>query len=121
LTGEILRYLLAGGLTTLVNLVTYGFLVALGAHYLLATSVAFLVAVFFAYLVNKGFVFRKGRSVEKREVLKFYGFRLLSFGIETAGLALLIEGIAFDAYLSKGFMAIVVVILNYLWSKWWIF
>ncbi len=121
MTGEILRYLLAGGLTTLVNLLTYGLFMAIGAHYLVATSIAFLVAVFFAYLVNKGFVFRKGRSVEKIEVIRFYGFRLLSFATETAGLALLIEAVGADAYLSKGLMAIVVVVLNYFFSKWWVF
>ena len=84
-------YLFFGVLTTLINYVVFGVLhVFWGDEGALAANlIAFVVAVAFAYLTNKIFVF-ESRSWRPalliREAASFVAARLFSFGLEEAGL-----------------------------------
>lgn len=121
---EVSKYLVFGVLTTLINLACYSWLVMLEIHYGIATSIAFVIAVLFAYVTNKRFVFEskvKGLRKDSIEMASFFGSRLVTFGIETAGLVLLIEIAGFGEQFSKYAMTGVVVILNYLISKRFVF
>lgn len=132
---ETISYLIFGVLTTAVNYLVYHLAkAALGAQWIVAVNtVAFLAAVVFAYITNKLFVFQEkswAPRVLVREIPAFFGARLLSFGLETAGLALCqyvllgegttiftIDGIDFCKYL----LSVVTVVLNYFISKFYIF
>ena len=121
---EVSMYLVFGVLTTLINLATYSVLVMLGVHYGIATSVAFVLAVFFAYETNKRFVFDSVKTTnreETRQIAAFFSSRLATFGVETAGLVLLIEFAGAGEQLSKYLMTAVVVVLNYVLSKHLVF
>lgn len=121
---EVSMYLVFGVLTTLINLATYSVLVMLGVHYGIATSVAFVLAVFFAYETNKRFVFDSVKTTnreETRQIAAFFSSRLATFGVETAGLVLLIEVFGAGEQLSKYLMTAVVVVLNYVLSKHLVF
>ncbi len=136
---EILLYVLFGALTTLVNFVVFKLCnVAFGEKfYLLSNVVAWIAAVIFAYLTNKLFVFESkswAPRVLLREIPSFASARLLSLGIEEAGLWLLVDVLGMDAWLldlgfvriggkmiAKVILAVVVVILNYVFSKLFIF
>jgi putative flippase GtrA len=121
---EVSMYLVFGVLTTLINLATYSVLVMLGVHYGIATSVAFVLAVFFAYETNKRFVFDSVKATageETRQIAAFFSSRIATFGVETTGLVLLIEFAGAGEQLSKYLMTAVVVVLNYVLSKHLVF
>ncbi|MDK9711868.1 GtrA family protein [Acidaminobacter sp.] len=121
---EVSMYLVFGVLTTLINLATYSVLVMLGIHYGIATSAAFVLAVFFAYETNKRFVFDSVKATareESRQIAAFFSSRVATFGVETAGLVLLIEVFGAGEQLSKYLMTAVVVVLNYVLSKHLVF
>lgn len=121
---EVSMYLVFGVLTTLINLATYSVLVMLGVHYGIATSIAFVLAVFFAYETNKRFVFNSVKAThqeESRQIAAFFSSRVATFGVETAGLVLLIEVLGAGEQLSKYLMTAVVVVLNYVLSKHLVF
>ncbi len=121
---EVSMYLVFGILTTLINLATYSVLVMVGVHYGIATSVAFVLAVFFAYETNKRFVFdsvKATRSEEGRQIAAFFSSRIATFGMETAGLVFLIEVVGAGEQLSKYVMTAVVVVMNYVLSKHFVF
>lgn len=122
---DILAYLFFGGLTTLVNFLVYvpayhwaGFSAAL------SNVIAWAAAVAFAFLTNKPFVF-KSRDWSAKTVLpelgKFVGCRLGSGLLETLFLALTVDILAWNGVLMKVIASVLVVVLNYVGSKLFVF
>ena len=117
------RYLLIGGLTTLVNFALY-FPLSRCLHYLAANVLAWVGAVVFAYLTNRAYVFRDHRRGAKhllRQGGLFAAGRLFSLGAEEGLLLLFIEGLGAGEGLTKLLAAGVVTVLNYWFSKYWVF
>lgn len=87
---EVITYVIAGLLTTLVNLVAkFIFLNLLGIEENITTALAWIVAVAFAYVINNYWVFLKGNEGAGREtvkVLKFTLGRIATYIIEAAGI-----------------------------------
>ncbi len=136
---ELISYIFFGALTTVVSLVSFRiFDIILGEKlYLLTNIISWIFAVVFAYITNKLWVFEskswKSRVVIK-ELIGFFGARILSLAIEEAGLWLMIDllnmgDIGIDIFslningnlIAKLIMQVVVVILNYVFSKLVIF
>lgn len=121
---ETVVYLIAGVLTTAVNFVSYETLFQLGIPNLTANAFAWAIAVTFAYIVNKIGVFLSSSASVKEEaikVMKFFGARLVTLGVEQAGMYIFTERIAFNRLLVKACLAVFVIILNYVFSKLFIF
>lgn len=122
---EILSYLIFGGLTTAVSMASYYICnTKWGVHYLIANVISWVLAVLFAYITNKCFVFHaKERSLAglKRELQLFFGARLLSLGMEEIGLLLLVSGLDWGENPAKFLMQGIVIAMNYGFSKWVIF
>ena len=49
---QIIRYIMTGGMTTVINYIIYILLTAVQLDYLVANSIAWLGAVIFAYYAN---------------------------------------------------------------------
>lgn len=136
---EVIFYLFFGVLTTLVNfLAFYGFSFLLGdGLYLVTNIIAWVIAVIFAYITNKLFVFESrsfSARVMLREIPEFLGARVFSLLVEEAGLWLLVGVLGMGAFsldlgifnisgqlIAKAILAVIVVILNYFFSKFIIF
>ena len=136
---ELIRYAVFGVLTTAVNLVVFRlFNVLLGTdRYLISNVIAWVAAVIFAYITNKLWVFESKSWAPKvliKEILSFFAARVLSFLIEEAGLYVFVDLLGFrdlslrifgltvgGAMIAKIILAVIVVILNYLFSKLFIF
>ena len=122
---DILAYLFFGGLTTLVNFLVYAplfYWIHLSAA--LSNVLAWVVAVAFAYLTNKPFVFKSHDWSAKTvfpELGKFVGCRIGSGLLETAVLALTVDVLAWNGILMKALVSILVVVLNYIGSKLLVF
>ena len=141
LNRETILYIIFGVATTVVNYIVFHLLYNVlwhQNHSLAANAAAFVAAVIFAFVVNKLFVF-ESRSWDavtlKREIPSFLGARIGSFGIEEAGLflaekvfklggiiAITLGGTAFDwITVVKITLAFVVVALNYVFCKLFVF
>lgn len=138
---ELILYVIFGALTTGVNFVSFWLLERIfgsdGKVYLFTNAAAWLISVIFAYVTNKIFVFESKRADAKsllKEAGEFLGARVFSFFIEEAGLWLLVDAIGLKKYsfsivgieitgqlISKVILAVVVVVLNYVFSKFIIF
>lgn len=133
---EIIMYLIMGGLTTVVSWGTYTLftwilpIVNEDILVLIANVLSWVFAIVFAYITNKIWVF-ESKSWEKHFLLKelglFVSARLLTGilemvavpGLVWLGLNQTIFGI--PGMLSKVIVSIVVVLLNYIFSKLFIF
>lgn len=122
---DILSYLFFGGLTTLVNfLVYFPCYNYLGLSATASNVIAWAVAVAFAYLTNKPFVFRSHDWSWKTvgpELAKFVGCRIGSGLLETAAIFLTVDILGWNGNLMKVILAVAVVILNYVASKLLVF
>ena len=136
---ELITYGIFGVLTTVVNFATFKlFDVILGQElYLVSNIIAWVVCVIFAYITNKLWVFESKSlkpDVVMKELFSFFAARGFSFIVEEGGLFLLVDIVGFSDYtlelfrfsisgtmISKIFVAVVVVILNYFFSKMFIF
>ena len=122
---NILSYLIFGGLTTLVNFLVYFPLYNwLRWSAVLSNSAAWVIAVIFAFLTNKPFVFKSydwSGSVVWRELTKFVGCRIGSGLFETIIVWIFVDMMCWNGNWIKIIVSILVVILNYISSKWIVF
>lgn len=122
---DVLLYLIFGALTTVVN-----YLVYLPCYNLMgmggaaSNAISWVVAVAFAYLTNKPFVFKSNDWSLKTvgpELMKFVGCRLGSGAAETAILYVAVDLLGGNGNLWKIITSVLVVILNYIASKLLVF
>lgn len=120
ITKEISAYLIAGALTTLLNFVIYYSLLYSGADYKIATTISFICAVLFAYISNKKFVFLSEKGY-LTEFVKFMSGRGLTYLLDIGSMILLVEMLGIDEYIAKLWASILIIVANYLISKFWTF
>ena len=118
---DIITYLIFGVLTTVVNYMVY-----LPAYNLLGLSasvsnvLSWIVAVAFAFLTNKPFVFKSHDWSKKTvipELTKFVSCRLASGAMETVILLVAVDMLGWNGNIWKLLTQVLVVILNYVFSK----
>lgn len=122
---ELILYFLFGGLTTLINILVYtAARKGLSMEVVPADILAWFLSVVFAYVTNKCFVFEsKSWKLRKvlREVLGFFAARLFSLGVDVVFLYVTVEILHWWEFGMKIAANVVVIILNYVFSKWLIF
>ncbi|WP_373841734.1 GtrA family protein [Limosilactobacillus sp.] len=126
---SIIAYLFWGVVTTIVNLGVFQFLSS-GVHwnYQLANVIAWFLSVLVAYFTNKVWVFGSHYSTVKaflKEFFWFYFYRALTLVMDVAimyvGVTLLKYNSPIQQFIVKIIDNVVVVIANYIFSKWLIF
>jgi len=125
LNRETITYGIIGVFTTFVNFATYYLLCnIIGIPNLISNLIAWILAVTFAYITNKTVVFLSrshSLSEEAIKVTKFFGARLVSLGVEELGLYVFVDVMGFSNMVIKAALAIIVIIINYIFSKLYIF
>lgn len=122
---DILSYLFFGVLTTLVNWLVYfpchNFL---GWSASLSNVLSWVIAVAFAFLTNKPFVFKSHDWSWKTvwpELARFVGCRVGSGVLETSVLLLCVDWLQWNGNVWKFITAVLVIVLNYVGSKFLVF
>lgn len=122
---ELLLYGIVGVITTLLNMgVFWLFVHGLNIHYAISNVIAWLVAVIFAFFANKVFVFENhgwNADVVFHEALTFFLSRAASLGVDEGGMWLMISGLHCGKMVSKLIVNIVVILINYVLGKFWVF
>ena len=122
---ELVAYLFAGVATTVVNYVVYYIATRwFGLTTMPGTWVAWALAVAFGYVVNKIFVFKThcpDAAALVREAAGFVAMRLVSLGAETVLMYLTVEVLHLNDLVMKLVINLVVIVLNYIFSKLIIF
>lgn len=123
---EMVRYVIAGGMTTVVNLLSFFLLRLLTDLSRSAANVtAIMLAIIFAYFANGFFVFRtenrKHLAGIAREFVSFVGVRLFAMLVEVVGTNLLCDSFMYNELISKLIVQVVVLVINYIFSKCFVF
>ena len=118
---EVLSYLIFGVLTTVANYLVYlPVYNLLGLSAALSNAIAWVVAVAFAYLTNKPFVFKSHDWSAKTvipELTKFVGCRVASGAAETLILLVTVDILCWNGNIWKLVTSVLVVVMNYIASK----
>ncbi|MBE5778835.1 MAG: GtrA family protein [Clostridiales bacterium] len=144
---EVVRYLIAGVLTTIIStVISFGVQFALAnkppmdafdgvarwiiacieaaspEQVVIANAVSWVFAVLFAFFINRGMVFRvRGGKGFFRELGEFTLGRVLSFVLFEQGLAWLLAKIGVSNIVNRILIQVVVIVFNYVVSKFWVF
>lgn len=122
---ELIVYIFCGLLTTIVNYAIYfACTKVFFIHYLVSNVIAWIISVIFAYLVNKIYVFASldwSRKKLIKEIWQFMAARIFSGAAETLMLLILVDMMGYPDSIIKIIAQIVVIVMNYLFSKWIIF
>lgn len=119
-----ISYLFFGVCTTLVNIVAYYLCTLVGLNTAVSTVIAWFLAVVFAYLTNRKFVFEsENKSFDSvlRETVSFFACRAITGLIDLAIMVVFVDLLFFNDMIMKIISNIIVIVLNYLASKLWIF
>lgn len=123
--GQTWSYIFFGILTTIVNFISYLFFTKLlEFDYRVGASLAWILAVIFAYFTNKFFVFEAKKTkgiLLIKEFLSFLFFRALSYFVDILSIILLVEQFHVLDTLSKIIASAIVAICNYFASKYVVF
>jgi len=123
---ELLLYLFFGGLSFLFNLSAFIFFnKLLRTGVLVANILSWFLTVLFVFLTNRKYVFAYNKTLTRsslwRQALRFYAGRAATLLIEEVLLFVFIIKLGCSSLLVKAITQIVVIILNYIISKIWIF
>lgn len=122
---ERMRYLVFGLLTTLLNLLIFTICVRIiKIPVLISTIISWIIAVLFAYVTNKLYVF-DSKVIQKkelaREIISFFNARIVTLVIETVFLWATVIKLGLNEIIMKIIVNIIVIVLNFVFSKIFIF
>ncbi len=124
---ELINYLIIGILTTVVSLATYYLLTltildAENKVYLqIANIISWLASVTFAYFTNRKYVFKVKNKSNIKECLNFYISRISTLLIDMIIMYIFVSILKFDNKIVKLIAQVVIIILNYILSKFIVF
>ncbi len=122
---DVIFYLVFGVLTTVVNIVTYWVCVhILGTSVMVGTILAWVLAVFFAYITNRSLVFHSsasGTDEIMKEITSFFACRIGTGVVDWVIMLVFVTILHFNDMIIKMLANIIVIVLNYILSKFVIF
>lgn len=114
------KFCLVGALGYGINLAVYSAVLSSGAHFLVAATCSFLVAVSNNYVWNRIWTFRDRRAGVAAQGARFFAVSLASLGTNLLVLDLLVS-LGADKLVGQAAAIVVVTPLNFLGNKLWSF
>ncbi|MFZ2230686.1 MAG: GtrA family protein, partial [Agathobacter rectalis] len=114
-----------GNMTFIISIASYAvFNVALGINELIANALAWVFAVLFSYITNKRWVFRVSTPTKTAALVQMFAFfsgRFFTLIIEETIIFVFITMLSYPSMWVKLAAQVVVVVLNYIISKLFVF
>lgn len=122
---EVILYLLFGVLTTILNILVFWLCNDIvKIEYKISNIIAWILSVLFAFITNKLIVFKSKNHSKKettKEALSFLAARIFSLIVDMALMVIMIDMMSLNSLIAKMIANVVVVIINYILSKFLIF
>ena len=120
---ELWNYLVVGGLTTVVSLGTYFICTTIfldpsdSLELQMANIISWVIAVGFAYVTNRIYVFKSKEKNYLKEVSSFVGARVFSLLLDMLTMFLIVSVFTWNDKIGKIISQVIVTIVNYVLSK----
>lgn len=114
------RFLIVGGVNTLVGLVVYPVLYfvlnPIGFSYMLLLIMSQFICTNFSYLTNKTIVF-KTENGSMFEYLKYNSFQVAVMAVNILALPLCVEVLKWNPVIAQTIYTMIVVVVSYFWHS----
>ena len=118
---SVMRYLIFGVITTIINIVTYVLCYnILNIPNLISNSIAWVISVLVAYLTNRKSVFNSNANTRREvfiEIIRFFVSRLATLVLDQAIMFITVDKFGWNSILMKIVSNIIVIIANFILSK----
>lgn len=124
---EIISYLIIGVLTTTVSLISYYLLTITilspnnPLELTIANIISWIISVLFAYITNRKYVFQSKDKNILKEASKFTLSRVTTLIIDILLMFIFVSILHFNDKIIKLLVQIIIIILNYIFSKLLVF
>lgn len=124
---EVINYLFFGALTTFINLVVYFVLTSfwldasVNIELGIANVISWVVAVIFAYITNRRYVFESSNENKIKEVISFFMARVLTLIVDVLIMLIFVNVFGFNDKIMKIISQVIVIVSNYILSKVFVF
>ena len=124
---ELINFLIVGVLPTIVSLLTYYICVVIildpnkAIELQIANIISWVCAVLFAFVTNKIFVFKSKNKNLFKEFTSFVSARILTLLLDMIIMFIMVTALGINDKISKLVVQVVVTILNYVFSKIFVF
>ena len=118
---QIILYLIVGGLTTIVNISCYFILTKAGLNTAISAAISWLASVVFAFFPNKLYVFESKKTGFIKEFIYFIFSRILTGIADILLMVIFVDIFHVNDLLMKVIANVLVIILNFVFSKIFIF
>lgn len=124
---EIISYLIIGVLTTIVSLISYYLLTITllspnnPLELTIANIISWIISVLFAYITNRKYVFQSKDKNILKEASKFTLSRVTTLIIDILLMFIFVSILHFNDKIIKLLVQIIIIILNYIFSKLLVF
>lgn len=124
-TKEVILYVVFGVLTTIINIGSFYIMTNfINLEENLANAIAIILAVLVAYFTNRKMVFNSTASNFKEKLTEFFKFiigRAFTMIVEFVGFFLMFNVLHIQELISKTFITVLVIVLNFFISKFFAF
>lgn len=121
---EVINYLITGFIGVVVSVLSFYICRKIKLSILFSNIISWIIAVILMYILNKLFVFKTKTENNKQLMQEFFSFifaRIITLIIETIIIYVGVILITKNDTIVKVFAQIVIIILNYIFSKIFIF
>lgn len=124
---EIWNYLIVGGLTTIISLLTYYICVLTFLNpnqtieLQIANIISWIIAISFAYITNRVFVFKSKENNIKKEATSFVTSRIITLLLDMLTMFVIVTLLKFNDKIAKLITQVIVTVGNYIISKLFVF
>ena len=115
-----IRFVIVGGINTVVGYGTFAFMIFTNTHYLVANICSTMVGIICSYMLNKYFTFRScNKSI--MEICRFISVYLFSFAVGNLVLLVTVEWMRLTPYLAGGINLVTTTIISWFGHKYFSF
>lgn len=118
---EVLRYLIVGVIGMIISVFSYWLCRNFDLHYVVSNVISWVVTVIVVYVLNRKYVFKSKSEKIFKEFLMFVLARIFTLFLETATIWLVVDVIHGNDIVGKFLGQFVVIVSNYILSKFIIF
>lgn len=121
---ELIKYCFFGGITTLINLALLYVFVEAGMNYIVANTIAYIIAVIVNYLFSVFFVFEEKAEGVKENIVQFGKFcsvRVGSLVLDNALFYLCVSILRAPLWPSRIILSVAIIVGTYLLNKIFVF
>lgn len=118
---ELMKYAFWGCVSTGINLgILFGLITFTDIHYIVANTVAYIIAVIVSYFCNRKFVFHSRKKMTE-EFAGFFLVRLVSLAFDNGCYYVLVDFMGLNVYVSRIFLSLFIIGGTYIINKLLIF